>query len=579
MKGYGLTVFEGTEPSRFDVEVIDVLENFRPRQDLILIKTSHPRLEVAKVVAGMSGSPIYINGKMIGAYAYGWTFAEEPVAGVTPIESMIEDLQRPLPDFIYGWPLDPAGGVKAREKQPRVGSSANQYRGAASKYTLRAHSEQLAARWVKGSGTEGSLGRATTPLLMGGMTSGAMSVAEELFGKVGLEPFQAGGGRTEPDPTAPTRYVDGGAIGVQMISGDISATGLGTVTRVEGDRLVAFGHPMMQAGVTALPTAVGRVLWFLASKMRSFKVGTAVRPLGALVADRSSSIVVSQSAEAPLIPSSLTIEGIPGMEKSRWNFELAHEKFMAPSFLAIALGNALQAVAAERQDISWTAESRLKVRGHGELIIEDYGVSVGGTPDAQQFIQSNLVEAVGALLNNPWEPLLIEESSTTVRLRYDRDILVLKGAEVLEPEVEAGKRARIRLTLTPYDGPEVTRIVELPIPVHLAGRELSVRINPGYLEQRDVADPENVAELIGALQNPTYPPKSVILSFDSGDGGVAFKGLVAKNLPPGAVDMLRPTSSSVAPETFGTETRHVAYLPSFMLGQDKVSIRVKPVLR
>ena len=85
MKGYGLTVFEGTRPERFDVEVIDVLKNFRPRQDLILIKTKHPRLEVAKVVAGMSGSPIYLDNKMIGAYAYGWSFGSEPVAGVTPI--------------------------------------------------------------------------------------------------------------------------------------------------------------------------------------------------------------------------------------------------------------------------------------------------------------------------------------------------------------------------------------------------------------------------------------------------------------------------------------------------------------
>ena len=105
MKGYGLTVFEGTKPERFEVEIIDVLQNFRPRQELILVKTKHPRLEVAKVVAGMSGSPIYIDGKMIGAYAYGWSFGKEPVAGVTPIENMIAELNLPLPESINGWPL------------------------------------------------------------------------------------------------------------------------------------------------------------------------------------------------------------------------------------------------------------------------------------------------------------------------------------------------------------------------------------------------------------------------------------------------------------------------------------------
>src|SRR5690606_6424311 len=109
MKGYGLTVFEGTQPEKFAVEVIDVLRNFRPRQDLVLIKTTHPRLEVAKVVAGMSGSPIYVDGKMIGAYAYGWTFGAEPIAGVTPIGNMLDDLARPLPSFVHGWPTRVGG--------------------------------------------------------------------------------------------------------------------------------------------------------------------------------------------------------------------------------------------------------------------------------------------------------------------------------------------------------------------------------------------------------------------------------------------------------------------------------------
>ena len=114
MKGYGLTVFQGTKPERFDVEVIDVLQNFRPRHELILVKTQHPRLEVANVVAGMSGSPIFIDDKMIGAYAYGWTFGKEPVAGVTPIRTMLDDLERPLPKEIDGWPLEPLPRVAAK---------------------------------------------------------------------------------------------------------------------------------------------------------------------------------------------------------------------------------------------------------------------------------------------------------------------------------------------------------------------------------------------------------------------------------------------------------------------------------
>src|SRR6056297_696331 len=96
MTGYGLTVFRGTEPERFDVEVIDVLHGFRPDQDLILIRTPHPRLQQTKAVGGMSGSPIYIDGKLAGAYAYGWPFGMEPIAGVTPIANMLQEMDRPF---------------------------------------------------------------------------------------------------------------------------------------------------------------------------------------------------------------------------------------------------------------------------------------------------------------------------------------------------------------------------------------------------------------------------------------------------------------------------------------------------
>src|SRR4051812_26998873 len=98
MKGYGLTVFKGTEPERFDVEVVGVLRNFRPSQDLILVKTPHPRLNVTKNVRGMSGSPIYLDGRLAGAYAYSWSsFQVEPVAGVTPIAPMLTEMHRPIP--------------------------------------------------------------------------------------------------------------------------------------------------------------------------------------------------------------------------------------------------------------------------------------------------------------------------------------------------------------------------------------------------------------------------------------------------------------------------------------------------
>jgi hypothetical protein len=572
MKGYGLTVFEGTRPERFDVEVIDVLKNFRPRQDLILVKTKHPRLEVAKVVAGMSGSPIYLDNKMIGAYAYGWSFGSEPVAGVTPIDNMIEDLQRPLPDKIFGWPLKTAAsGGKAGGAH--ASNDVGRFRGA--RYDLQEHASALAQRHAP-AGTVTATPVAT-PLLVGGMSNGAIALARDLLSPLGIEPLQAGGGGAQ-DPSAPKRYEDGGAIGVQLIRGDMSAMGLGTVTRVEGDKLVAFGHPMMEAGVTSLPTCIGKVLWFLASDQRSFKIGMGVRDVGALIQDRQASITISHSAQAPVVPLKVSIKGMPGLPSSNWSFEIAHEKFMTPSFMSVAIGSALQAVANERQDVSWTAVSKLKIKGYGELKLEDYGVAMGGTPEAGEFARSNLVRAVGAVLNNPWQPAFIEGAEIEVELHYARDILRLRGAELLEPEIDAGKPARIRVTLVPYSGPEQTRILSVDLPSYLAGQTVSLDITPGYAEEREVAAPDSLKDMISNFVSPIYPPKSLVVSYDSGSG-LAFRGRVAKNLPPGAVDAIRPTTSSIGPDSVESSVRVVTSIGQFVVGRDRVSVNIRPALR
>jgi hypothetical protein len=581
MKGYGLTVFSGTKPERFDIEVIDVLKNFRPKQDLILIKTKHPRLEITKVVAGMSGSPIYLNDKMIGAYAYGWSFGSEPVAGVTPIANMLNELARPLPPVIDGWPLKLMPLAASAKSPAGVRHASNdfgqRYQGDLAHYDVREHAAQV-ARTLGLADSHAALTPVSTPILIGGMGPRSIAFAQQMLSPLGLEPLQAGGAGAA-EATAPTRFENGGAIGVQLIRGDMSAMGLGTVTRVEGDKLVAFGHPMSELGVTALPTAIGRVIWFLASDQRSFKIGMAVRDVGALVNDRQSAIVVSQSAKAPVIPVKVSIHGAPGFPSSNWSFEVAHDKFQSPSFMAVALGSALQEIANEHQDVSWTATSVLKIQGFKDITLQDYGVAIGGTPEAGEFVRSNLVRAVGTIMNNPWQPAIIEGATMDIQLHFARDILRLRGAEILESEIDAGAPARIRLTLVPFSGPEITRVVSVPIPAHMAGQTLTLEVEPGYTEDRDQAAPDTLAEMIKNFENPVYPAKSAVVTFGTGDSGVTFKGRVAHDLPPGAIDAIRPETSSVAPETFATTTRVVVDLPQFMVGRDRVSVTVRPVLR
>jgi hypothetical protein len=617
MKGYGLTVFEGTRPERFDVEVIDVLHRFMPKQDLILVKTRHPRLDVAKVVAGMSGSPVFIDGKMIGAYAYGWTFAKEAIAGVTPIENMLADIDRPIPSEIYGWSLGLRGATSSRSRSsgshqatvanagsvdggratsPDVSAAATRvailsrrqsesgrFAGRPEQYNLSAHAEQIANEQAP-SATGQTMKPVATPLLLGGVTPLGTQIAERLLGPLGIEPLQAGGdGGSDAKTTArddiPSRYEDGGAIGVQLVRGDTSAMGLGTVTRVEGDRLVAFGHPMMQAGATAMPTAVGKVLWFLASEQRSFKIGMAVRPLGALVADRQASIVVSHAATAPVIPVQLEIEGVEGVKTVPWRFEVAHEKFLTPSFLAMALASAIQATTAEKRDVTWSLDSEVQIDGLPMLTLEDFGVAVGGMPAADDIISTNVVEAVGALLNNPWQPVRVTAVRARLKLRYAREIYRLRGAEVLEQQIDAGQPARIKLRLVPYDGPVQERVLVVPIDPSRAGETVNLEIVPGYTESREMAPAENLQELARNLDEPVFLPKSLVVKFSGPGGTMAYHGSVAAQLPPGAMDILMPTNTTVSPATFAATTRSVHPMPFYVLGRDRVSVEIRRVLR
>jgi hypothetical protein len=497
---------------------------------------------------------------------------------------MLEDLDRPLPKSIFGWPLEPLPmprvARKAEHPEARLDpldNPATRYAGNVSDYHLDEHAAQLRQHGAHGKRDAGGLAPVGTPILLGGMGDLASGMARELLAPLGLEPQQGGGGGA-PDPNAPHHFEDGGAIAVQLISGDLSATGLGTVTRVEGDRLVAFGHPMMGGGVTSLPTAVGRVSWFLASEAASFKLGTAVRPLGALVNDRQASIVVSESAKAPIVRVSVHIDGAPGAPYRDWNFEVAHEKFMTPTFLAMALGEAVQATAAERQDISWTAESRVKFKGQREITLEDFGVSIGGTPDPREFIRTHLVSSVGGVLNNPWEPAVVESVAVRLKLDYARDIVRLREARAIETEVDAGQPVNIVLTLIPFAGPPLTRTISVPIPKHLAGSTLKLAIRPGHSVAREKANPETLAEFVNNLEDPIYPPKSVVVSYAAG-GGVAFKGRIAENLPPGALDSIRQRTASFSPEAFKSNRYHVVELADFMVGSDTVSVKVRPILR
>jgi SpoIVB peptidase S55 len=590
MKGYGLTVFKGTEPERFDVEVVGVLRNFRPSQELILIKTPHPRLNITKNVRGMSGSPIYLDGRLAGAYAYSWSsFQVEPVAGVTPIAPMLTEMRRPIPPGF--WPLEGGaplpGGAPAKSTLAKHASNdgpasgMTAWGGAPGTYDVETHANQVATRMSAGLDPARTVVPTATPLMLAGMSDRSIALVRKLFAPMGLEPVQAGagGGGGKDDPTAPKHYVDGGGVGVQMARGDVSFMGLGTVTHVEGTKLCGFGHPMMEAGLTALPTAIGRVHWIFASDQHSSKIGEAARSLGALVQDRQSAIVVDETKNAPLFPLIATIHGADGIPKKHWNVEIAEERFMSSGLVASVLGSIIDASVSERRDVTWKLKSKMSVRGHGTIELEDFGVATGGMPDAGELAHSKIARAVGEVLNNPWEQTHIDKVETTLSVDYTRDLWKLRGVDILDPVVDAGQSARVRVHLVPYAGPEITKVLEIKMPDEVAGRDVDLEVIPGYQVVPDLAAPQNLADLLANSTRQSVLPRSLVLQFRARSQGVAYKGHVADRLPAFALDALRPASTDVAPDAFASYARTIVALDRYVEGADRVRIKVRPIMR
>jgi len=584
MKGYGLTVFKGTQPERFDVEVIGILHHFRPGEALIVIKTPNPRLDVVKTVRGMSGSPIYIDGRLAGAYAYSMSqFEIEPVAGVTPIDLMLAELRRPIPPGF--WPLErgaPLPGAIGTQPSPGPAhaSSIETFDGPPGTYDLQAHARQLADRLGNRPDPAQSMARAATPLMMAGVSDHAAAALRKLVEPLGLDPLQGGGGTDVPDPDSPKHFVNGGGLGVELARGDVSIMGLGTATYVDGaGKVAAFGHPMLNGGDSDIPTCIGRVLWVNASALASHKVGECARPLGALVQDRQTAIIVDENVTAPTIPVDIDIVGAVGAPKTHWHSEITDDKFMGPGLASVVLGSVIEATTSERRDLTWKLTSRIDVGGHGTVDLEDVGISAGGAPDEGEWARSKLVSTIGDVLNNPWEHVRIAKVSARFEVKYARDLWRLRGVELLDPVVDAGAKARLRLHLVPQIGPELTRVVEVTMPSELAGKDVDVEVVPGYDVVPDLAPPETLDQLLMNEPKQTVTARALVLQFRVPSQGMAYRGRVTERLPAFTLDALRPQNSNGGPEPFPSWSRTVVPLDWYVDGRDKVKVKVRAVVR
>ncbi len=562
MKGYGLSVFRGTKPERFEIEVIDVLHNFRPDQDLILVRTHHPILKHAKVVAGMSGSPVYIDGRLAGAYAYGWTFGNDPMAGVTPIKNMRVELKRPTRPQVG----EPGFGRKERRAIASRLSSPTQTALSA----LHTQSPSVRSETEQGA----MVFRATTPVSLGGFTDQVAHYLADKLEPYGLQVLQAGGGG-EKAVNVPKRFENGSSIAVQLIRGDISMAGTGTVTEVAGGRLIGFGHPMMNAGEVRLPVATSKVLHILSSQRSSFKIAEALEPMGTLIHDRQSAIVVDTKQKAPVIPVRVKIAGVQGAPKTEWNVEVAVHERLTPLLVFSALANALSATESGQEPVVVEIDSAVQVSGHGTLRFRDTGFTIGGPSDMGALGSARVFPALQAALLNPFEQTTVERVDLQVSVRYGRDATEILGAAVAQGEVDPGSRVPVFVRVRHLDEPEHTEVMYLDIPQRAAGETLKVTIAPGDDTSILTPTPNDLDGIFNAI-NERYGAHQLVATIKAPSSSFQFRGHVVSDLPHSVASALHLThNTSDRGKKLNTTSHVVKNTRTILFGKADLTIRVR----
>jgi hypothetical protein len=526
MRGTGRTVFEGTRIETFDVEILGKLPNVGPDQNLILARCSGGPLAETGVLAGMSGSPVTIDGKLIGAVAYSWGFSKEPIAGITPIDEMlaVAELESGAPAGRAGAALhdaDPLASLYALDRiQPLF-------------------AEEIPALFRRPAGAL----PLAIPLAVSGLGGRGLARVVPLLDQAGFLPVQSGsaGG----DGATAVTLEPGSAVGLKLVRGDVEMTATGTVTWVDGDRVLAFGHPLFGLGAVDLPMTGATVQTLLPSLARSARIATPLDELGAVRQDRNAAVLGRLGARPRLIPVRFQLTG-PAREERVYSFDVADDPLLSPLLLYASLNGIL----ASRERPMGNVTVRLK---EGSVIKMAAGQDVEldnlyAGPRAVDYGTGIAAYILYLLMNNSWTQPRVE--GVNLILEYD-DVPrsgLIRRASLDRYRARAGETLEAAVVLSSYRGGERVLTTRLKIPEETPPGRLTLHVGGAVAVSRSdqVRDepvlPRDLDQLI-RLINQLRRNDRIYIAATREDSGVVLQGSRLPNLPPSAATVLsRPRS-------------------------------------
>lgn len=593
--GYGLTTIQGTSPERFEFEVIGVTRNFLPKMDIILVKSKDKKLEVTGFWQGMSGSPLFIDGKLACAFSYGFRFNKVAIGGCTPIEYMKrEGFKVPRNLHHEAVRKNPGmGPVRADRRgtpviSPRAAATRQEWLQVAPGGMVGAALDRLGpprAPWllsaplprgparpgVGPAADERGMTAAAVPMAMSGFTAPAFEQARQLMANYPIEPMQAGG--TGDSSSGPGEFTLGGAIAVQLVRGDMSAAATGTVSFVEGQGVLAFGHPLFQAGELYAPVAAAEIHTVIPSAMSAFIVASPLRELGTLVQDRQSTISADVGLKTRMIPVDIYIDAGQGAarDKGEFHVEVLDNRFFTAALASIATTNAVSLYLPDRDHVTATMRSKVKVKGFEPLQFVDYLYSSGGAAGVVDGARG--LRALVPLLMNPFAPIEVERIELRMDLRYDTNYGDIRAIRLPSRELAPGKKSSVEVELRRYDGRAVIERVPFYVPASLSGSIVKLEVSAGDSASLDAAPPESVADLVGVLRK-LLPGNVYAVTLYTAEEGAAIDGKIIRDLPSSALDKLHSGAATPQVESYRAIARSTSKASRVINGKQSILVKI-----
>jgi hypothetical protein len=582
--GYGLTTMAGATPERFTFEVVGVVHNFLPKQDIILVKSDDPKMQLTGFWQGMSGSPLYIEDKVVCAFSYGFRFNKIPLGGCTPIEYMKRD---GLGTYRRG---GTAGGLGT---QPQVvhqaAASLDDWQKLTPSGDLQGALDTLGparSNWLlqaplpppPSKPSDDQSMQAAVPLSLAGFSGPAFAQVEKMFGDYDLAPVRAGGTGGGATADAPKDFTMGGSIAVELIRGDMSAAAIGTVSYVDGPQVLAFGHPMFQVGEFYAPVSTSEVHTVIPSAMSAFVMASPAREAGTLVMDKQTTIAADTQLRSAMIPMDISILTNAGKHTDTGEFhvQLLDNKFLTGALAGAAAMNAIGYYLPDRDHATVKIDSMIKIKGAEPIRFTDYLYAPDGASSVVGGARG--LRALVPLLMNPFAPVTVERVDLKIDMRYSADYGDIKEVRLPSGELEPGKRAMLDVVLTTYDGKDVVDKVPVDVPASLAGTICQLEVTAGDGAKLDAAPPVDLPSLLTAF-GKLLPGDVYAVSLYSADEGVALDGKVVKDLPASALDKLHPGSTTQRVSTYKPVARTTSPAKRVVNGTATVLVRIGDLVK